>query len=476
MAAQELSLGIIIGIGFIAVAVFGIATATVWVFYTRRRRRRSIQRAQAWAATKGDMSDMELQVPRNRLRNIFSRLNLVRRKRRGDVHEPAAPRNIQPRTIPMDKPYDLAESPVELDGGEDGKVEEIWGLHSVQQTDRYMDSHAPVPPYTTTAHYRPENTASVPSQLPLDINTSTFTVMPPLSTPRPAAWHHRRSGPPPPLLIAPPETTCSPSDAYSTYAAPSSPYGYYSFNIPLPSSSSNDGITPSAPSAPSFTYSSHSLHSANSCRSIQRLHSPATPNSPGSVPGMSRSNSGAYTESQSLPPPTPTYSQSGSQSQRAPIDSTNFVCLGPLPAHIPFPSPHLPRDQKAAQVELRIYPAEKDDDFISSHSEHIYQDPLLHDTNPLRPHHSPVTPIFTREHSQHAHRQQQQQQYDREEPEDNRRQSTDSLGSNFTVEEEARIQAQIVKNLSMLGQERVIGSTDIVHIPQISERRYSWEE
>ncbi|PSR80631.1 hypothetical protein BD289DRAFT_455186 [Coniella lustricola] len=56
-----------------------------------------------------------------------------------------------------------------------------------------------------------------------------------------------------------------------------------------------------------------------------------------------------------------------------------------------------------------------------------------------------------------------------------RRPSADSLGSNFTVEEEARIQAQIVKNLSMIGKERVVGGNDIVHIPQISNKRYSWE-
>jgi hypothetical protein len=56
-----------------------------------------------------------------------------------------------------------------------------------------------------------------------------------------------------------------------------------------------------------------------------------------------------------------------------------------------------------------------------------------------------------------------------------RRRSVDSLGSNFTVEEEARIQAQVVRNLSMLGQERVGGEGDMVHIPQPSARRFSFE-
>ncbi|ROW14523.1 hypothetical protein VPNG_03130 [Cytospora leucostoma] len=97
----------------------------------------------------------------------------------------------------------------------------------------------------------------------------------------------------------------------------------------------------------------------------------------------------------------------------------------------------------------------------------IQQDPLLHDSSPLNPYHSPVAPTFTRGQSTlQAHRQQDW---------DLRRRSNDSLGSNFTVEEEARIQAQVARNLSMLGQERVGGEGDIVHIPQPSAKRFSFE-
>ncbi|KAM5348308.1 hypothetical protein ACJ41O_008132 [Fusarium nematophilum] len=78
----------------------------------------------------------------------------------------------------------------------------------------------------------------------------------------------------------------------------------------------------------------------------------------------------------------------------------------------------------------------------------------------------------------------------------------DSLGSNFTVEEEERRAEQMVRqmNMSMSGssaegqlspgqstsqsvepdtprsQERINPGTELVHVPQLAERRYSWEE
>ena len=108
----------------------------------------------------------------------------------------------------------------------------------------------------------------------------------------------------------------------------------------------------------------------------------------------------------------------------------------------------------------------------SSPDSPVTQDLFLHDQSPLAPYQSPVKSVFTRELSLRSDRPGTDSSY----READRRGSTDSLGSNFTVEEEARIQAQIVKNLSMLGQERVGGEFDIVHVPQPSPRRYSWEE
>lgn len=188
---------------------------------------------------------------------------------------------------------------------------------------------------------------------------------------------------------------------------------------------------------------------------------------------MTRSMSSEPPESISLPPPTPNYLQS----QRAPIDSDNIVCLGPLPGNISLPSlspKHLqfqPQNPRPAPKVTK----EKDTSIVwptAGPMSPIQQDPLLHDSSPLPPYQSPVAPIFTREHSLHAHKHQSEDRHPERDP---RRRSTDSLGSNFTVEEEARIQAQIVRNLSMLGQERVGGEGDIVHIPQPSARRFSFE-
>lgn len=40
---------------------------------------------------------------------------------------------------------------------------------------------------------------------------------------------------------------------------------------------------------------------------------------------------------------------------------------------------------------------------------------------------------------------------------------------------EAAVHKQIMKNLDVLGKERVVDECDLIYIPQISERRYSWE-
>lgn len=112
--------------------------------------------------------------------------------------------------------------------------------------------------------------------------------------------------------------------------------------------------------------------------------------------------------------------------------------------------------------------------------------PTFHETTSLRPQPSPGAPVYRerslRAHVGHVDEDEDEDGHDADDDHEGtrfgglRRQSTDSLGSNFTVEEEERIQAQIAKNLAMLGQERVFGTTDIVHIPQYPERRYSWEE
>ncbi|KAI0106264.1 aspartic peptidase domain-containing protein [Nemania sp. FL0031] len=107
--------------------------------------------------------------------------------------------------------------------------------------------------------------------------------------------------------------------------------------------------------------------------------------------------------------------------QRTPIDSTHVVCLGPLPDNVRLPHQLMMQRPPAAQ----------------SHG------------NPL-----PTMPTIASENPSRRHS------------------TADTLGSNYTLEEEARV-AVTRDNRTAFGR---IDGFDIVHVPQMAHRRYSWEE
>lgn len=501
-AGTDLSLGASVGIAVGVACIFSIAVIAGLYWHrsrSKRRRTRRAPRASSWEAMKCGTAGRGPQPSQSRFGSILLSVFTSRRRKSRSEPRPLPEHDAQPRRIPdaplPDKELDnLHEPAAELEGSVCGDGKQRCGVSPspFEDASRQVDAHGHVPPHSSgskseqhvgPAEHHCSEDPSPPLLRNLDINSLVLTV-PSTKPAPPAAWHRKRTGPPPPLTIAPPIHSRSPSDTYSTYAGTYSPYEYYSFNLPpLPSSSSNDGHAPDAIHGP------HSLHSSNSNRSTQPLRHPTSPQSPGSAPSMSRSDSGAQMDSPSLPPPTPTHQrgQPPSQTQRAPIHTTSFECLGPLPDNIPIPSPHSfrtePQGSQSSPPPRILVPKEHSirspTPSTESASPVYIQDPLLHESNPFR---GPVNPAISREHSfrddddrhrHHPHHPHHEQDcaVDRE-----RRQSSDSLGSNFTVEEEARIQAQVVKNLEMLGKERVIGGDDIVHIPQVSGRRYSWED
>lgn len=514
-SGTDLSLGASVGIAVGVACLFSLVVIAglglCWRHYrSKPRRTRRTPRVRSLEAMKCGSAGRSKgsQPSKSRFGSVLlSVLSPRRRKPRGEPHalpeEGAQPRHIPDTPLPDKELEDLHEPAIELEGsvfGDGKQIRDVSPSPFEEANHPHVDAQGPVLPYYSRStserdsspmrHSRQEDRPSPPLVRNMDINSLVLTV-PSTKPAPPAAWHRKRTGPPPPLTIAPPIHSRSPSDAYSTYATTNSPYGYYSFNLPpLPSSSSNDDLMPD------FTYGPHSSHSSHSNRSTHPLQYPPTsPQSPVSAPSMSRSDSGAQMDSPSLPPPTPTHQRGQqqhpppSQTQRAPIHTTSFECLGPLPDNIPMPSPHQFRTTEQQQQQqqksrassppppprIRVpkgHSTRSPTPSTGSASPVYIQDPLLHENNPFRPHHSPVNSTFSREHSRRVHHHHEQDL----EVETERRQSSDSLGSNFTVEEEARIQAQIVKNLEMLGKERVIGGDDIVHIPQVSGRRYSWED
>lgn len=450
-------------------------------------------------ATSEDLKDEAFEmrreeVPRTRIGRVFSRIISRRRKPRGQEFYELSRDSSHPGRASFNRDHALHTSHAELGGTElnSGGGTRYWrnqstdGLTAYQRAIQKLDREAlgPAPAHAPATRnsvhdisleghqYQPQEPSPPASAPYTQVNYSSLPSMPSPTTPRFSTRQNRRFDAPPPLNIAPQRASASlvksTTNANSTFIS-YSPYQYHTPHTvsPLPT----DDVGPVPRHGPS------SSHSSESNQSSLASHSPVSLSSRGQVSSVSRTNSAVKpVESRSLPPPTPTYHQS----QRAPIDTENIICLGPMPDNMQFPSPSNNHFRSQSQQNPRpppklVIPNEQHSSPASpsSPSSPVTQDLFLHDQSPLAPYQSPVKSVFTRELSLHSNRQGTADGSYREE---DRRGSTDSLGSNFTVEEEARIQAQIVKNLSMLGHERVGGEGDIVHVPQPSPRRYSWEE
>ncbi|POS70816.1 hypothetical protein DHEL01_v210790 [Diaporthe helianthi] len=433
-------------------------------------------------ATSEDLKDeafeMREEVPTTRIGRVFSRIMSRRRKPRGqEFYE-----------LSRDKHAAFHGSHAGMDGNglTSGTGTRHWpnqstdGLTAYQRAIQKLDREAmgPAPAHTPPARnsvheisfeeygYRLQG-PSPPASAPYNqLQYSSLPSMPSPATPRFSTRPNRRFDVPSPITVAPQPASASlvksSTNADSTFMS-SSPNQHHTPHTVSPLPAADAG--PVSRQGPPSSHSSESNQSSRASRSLVSLSS------------ISRNNSTAKaTESRSLPPPTQTYHQS----QRAPIDTEDIVCLGPMPDNMQFPSPSNNHFRSLSQQNPRSPPMlvipngqqRSSPASPSSPPSPVTQDLFLHDQSPLAPYQSPVKSVFTRELSLRSDGPGTESPY----READRRGSTDSLGSNFTVEEEARIQAQIVKNLSMLGQERVGGEGDIVHVPQPSPRRYSWEE
>lgn len=498
-----------IAIGIACVTSFALATFAYY-FYHRQQRIMAMRARQGnWAGAMANGSyGTQASTSRRGFGHVLSIFSSKRREPRGGQQIPLSHHvssgDLRPAS---DKEWDAFHEPaVELDGGlvrkntAYSRAEANYSQASFEDVHRQVNGISCVPSYTPAINKeRHIDSEGAIGDTSADVNKMAITM--PSTTggaAAPAAWHRKRTGPPPPLTIEPPGMhSQSPLDAYSaysTYATAQSPYEYCSINVPS---------LPPLPSHTSMGFGTHfpyhseePLRSSDSTSSSHPLQLPPSPQTPASIPSTIRSDPGIQ-ESQPLAPPTPTYSLPRSQPspQRTNIiEATHFECLGPLPDHIEIPSPPYFRTAHQQQQEdpfltPRVRTPEDERSPVvggggqqsstittSATGETIQvfvQDPLLHESNPFRHIPSPVHPTFDRELSVHA-----QSIHDGGScsSTNNRRDSTDSLGSNFTVEEEARIQEQIVRNLEALDKERVMGEMDIVHIPQVSARRYSWEE
>ncbi|KAI5868434.1 acid protease [Durotheca rogersii] len=196
-------------------------------------------------------------------------------------------------------------------------------------------------------------------------------------------------------------------------------------NIPSPLSSRSDwtnGI--SDVSSPLGFVPAHTLsHSTSNPNIAYAPPSPSSLSGPksGSL-GRSASTVGFPMSNAHQPTTTP------ASFQRAPIESSRVVCLGPLPDSV-----RLPQETSTHGV-LHI-----DGRIIAM---------------------PPMPPIPSDDGESHRALK------------SNRVSTADTLGSNYTLEEEARMAASR-ETMNIFGR---IEGADIIHIPQPASRRYSWEE
>lgn len=483
--APDLSLGADVGIAIGAALLLSLALLAIFYIrcYRRKRtrRRRLAPSVRSVEGAKGTVGASTSPSPgsrtRTRLGSVLSSVFTSKQRTRsqgGQLQELPQDDTSQHGPLSSAKELDELPSPTpELEGdladkpGFGPEQARVLMQNPFDDASRQMDFHGPVPPYnhnnssSSSAPQATDAIASQPSRIrSLDMNHLVLST----DAPPTAAWHGQRTGPSLALAIEPPVHSRSPSDAYSTYAGTStsygantqSPYGYYAFNIP--------DDAPPIPSNTALHYgqddSSHyetaqSLHSSNSKNPL--LQHSSSVHSSDSPPSMTPTTPTGYPPEKQ--PLAEAQHSSSSLSNRRPPVIDKFEYLGSLPDNMPLPTPRQFQTEQSQHPEQQQQQPPNCGDG-GNHSPTaapqpvaFSQDPLLH-VRPLHNHHQG--------------------------PEDaqlssSRRSSTDSLGSNFTVEEEARIQAQVVKNLAMLGKERVKGSNDLVHIPQVSNKRYSWE-
>ncbi|KAI0152472.1 acid protease [Hypoxylon sp. NC0597] len=215
--------------------------------------------------------------------------------------------------------------------------------------------------------------------------------------------------------------------------ASSPTYDNSSNNIPSPLSSQSDWTNriPDHYSPMGFVPTQTLSHSTSNPNFTYAPSSPSSLSSPGTASlARSASTSGFVSSQPPLIVPQASF-------QRAPIDASRVICLGPLPDNVRLP-------HHSSQ------PAQPTPTFQSSVPGVLHVDGETFA-------YPPMPPIPPTEESYRASR---------------RVSTADTLGSNYTVEEEARL-AAVREAASTFGR---IDGDDLIHIPQPALKRYSWEE
>ncbi|KAK1776061.1 aspartic peptidase domain-containing protein [Copromyces sp. CBS 386.78] len=432
--------------------------------------------------------DEPAQSPVSRMLSMFARR---RRSRRQSTSQGTEATMAEPVEVGADAQHQIFElpvppEPIELDNNDFGNDDANLGLDGSREMSEYEAARrklerqlqGPVPTYTATTGHN-ERAAGYPNEKPAQ------DVMP---------VHYRPSEEPSPGSSP---TYANTDSLPNSLPSPLSPNADWVagrvFDLPSPMTVASPIRLHHFPTTTGFADPA----SGHSPVSLQSPHSPHTylP-SPVTPSTESHGGSGAPTSPTGGPVPLP-----GSAAiQRTPIDplNTHIVCLGPMPTNIQLPVPH------------------------HRHS---------------HPNHRPAVPrIITPDSRQHI-AEQPEEQFDADggplrRSDSVTRGSNETLGSNFTVEEESRItQVRLAAQRSAAAQqmqqaspisptsptshqqqsqqqgrrrerrgqrgqreednassprdedfprsprsmERIEAGSELVHVPQVAAQRYSWE-
>lgn len=412
---------------FITGSILGLI---MWCCCKRRRKAKQTEASGQEEENKDGPQPEEEEAPQSPVKRMFTRI-IRKKKSKKPVARGTDGNSSRPVEVGADAQHQVFEmpappEPVELDSQDVGDddtefgVDSAEGLSQYEITRRKLDKQlqGPVPIYTPAS--------------------STF---PPAGQDKSMQDHSPVAHYRPP---SEPSTASTPTYANSnslsgTVPSPITPHGDWTnrmFDLPSPMTVAPPTHLLQAPSNrsnPSCSYSPVSPHSLASPQSF----------TPSSITRAGSDASPTSTESMQLPSPTsPTF-------QKTPIDPSRVVCLGPMPenVHLRLPQPPIPRivapDGRPVEDEA----------------------PDLPPPMPLGHH---------RSHTQG---------------------SSDTLGSNFTVEEEnqlrtvdmARQQSMVVQTRLEQGEdsdmpctprsmERIETGSELIHVPQVAAKRYSWEE
>jgi len=435
--SHGLSGGQIAGIVLSAFITGSIIALIVWFFLIRKKKDPPPEPQQdAEAAQEEENKDTpnvvgEEEQPTSPVRRMFTKIIRKKRSRKPAAQETNGS-TARPVEVGADAQHQVFEmpvppEPVELDSQDAGDDETEFGADSSSQqglsqyeiTRRKLDRQlqGPVPTYTPTA--------SAPTGLGQEKSPQDVS---PVAHYRPADDPSPGSSP----------TYANSNSLPGSLPSPVTPHGDWTnrmFDLPSPMTVAPPTRllhAPSTNSDPTSTYSPISPNSANSPHTY----------APSSVT-RSGSNGSPTSPTASMQLPSPAF-------QRTPIDPSRVVCLGPLPENVQLPRPQGPIPQIVTPADA---PAEDGRAYLRSQDLPLPQ--------PLR-HHRSLT-----------------------------QGSTDTLGSDFTVDEENMLRT--VDQVTM-GQdhdrqghdhdmprsphsmERIEAGSELIHVPQVAEKRYSWED